>query len=431
MKKIKLTLMLLFFSLNAFALTPLQQEIVNSVNSNQAEMLKLLEQTVNINSGSRNIKGVKQVGAAYIKPLQALGFHTRWISMPQSMHRAGHLFAYRKGASNGLRLLLIGHLDTVFEKNHSFQHYLRKDNIATGPGVSDMKGGNAVLLYALKALNDHKLLKNSNIIVALIGDEESAGMPHSLARKTLIEAGKQSDIALGFESAHDLQHAVTGRRGLATWRLSVKAISGHSSLIFTPQFSQGAIIAISQVLNQMFSYIKDYQYLSFNPAFIAGGSKLKVKKSDAKAGGKTNIIADKAYSKGEVRFVDFANVDKFKAQVVAYLKQLPANIKVNFSINDKDYMPSMKPTKNNRALLKVLSNINQELNLGTLSEHNPRFRGGADISYVADYVTGIDGLGAIGGNEHASHEFIYIDKTLLATQRAALLINQLISQKLK
>lgn len=112
-----------------------------------------------------------------------------------SVSRAGHLFAERKG-TRGKRILLIGHLDTVFEKENPFQRFERiSPTAARGPGALDMKGGDIAILHALKALQSAGALEGAHITVAFTGDEENPGEPVSVARRDLIEAAKQSDAA--------------------------------------------------------------------------------------------------------------------------------------------------------------------------------------------------------------------------------------------
>lgn len=141
----------------------------------------------------------------YKKGLDALGFKTDWIFMPDSLGRAGHLFA-EINEGKGETLLLIGHIDTVFEKYHKFQSFSRTGNGGKGPGANDMKGGNGVIIYALKALHSIGALKDKNIIVAFTGDEEKPGQPLSISRHDLVEAGKKADIALGFETASGMNY---------------------------------------------------------------------------------------------------------------------------------------------------------------------------------------------------------------------------------
>src|SRR5439155_17015432 len=104
-----------------------------------------------------------------------------------SFKRAGHLVADHPG--NGPRIILIGHLDTVFEPDSPFQTYKRiDDRTATGPGIIDMKGGDVIIVAALKALQAAGVLAGMNIVVVMTGDEEDAGQPRAAARAALIDA---------------------------------------------------------------------------------------------------------------------------------------------------------------------------------------------------------------------------------------------------
>ena len=169
-------------------LSPEERALAAWVDANVDEAVALLERTVNINSGTMNHEGVREVGRILEAELDALGFATEWIDMPPEVNRAGHLFARREG-SQGRRLLLIGHLDTVFEEDDAFQRFERTDgDWATGPGINDMKSGNVIILYALKALEDAGLLDGAQITVAYTGDEESPGEPLSVSRGDLVAA---------------------------------------------------------------------------------------------------------------------------------------------------------------------------------------------------------------------------------------------------
>lgn len=195
-----------------------EQRMMAFVDAHADEAVSLLEQTVNIESATLNQEGVRRAGKLFGAELESLGFAARWVEMPKEMNRAGHLFAERRG-ERGRRLLLIGHLDTVLQG----KRFERKGTRAFGPGTVDMKGGNIVLLYALKALKSVGALDNTRIIVALTGDEELPGLPLSVSRRDLIEAARRSDAALAFEAAAG-DTATVARRGSSSWRLEVTAL---------------------------------------------------------------------------------------------------------------------------------------------------------------------------------------------------------------
>ena len=132
-------------------LTDTEQRIVAAVKERTPAALELLERTVRINSGTHNLEGVREVGKVYRVELDGLGFTTRWVELPPQMKRAGHLTATRAG-NRGKRLLLLGHIDTVFDKSSKVILWDPQGAHVKGQGVSDMKGGNVILLEALRAL---------------------------------------------------------------------------------------------------------------------------------------------------------------------------------------------------------------------------------------------------------------------------------------
>ena len=186
---------------------------------------------MNQNSGSQNIDGVTRVGAMVRAELEPLGFTVEWIDM-RATGRAGHLVA-RHAGNGGKKLLLIGHLDTVFEPDSPFQRFTRNGDKATGPGIEDDKGGVAVMVAALRAMRAAGTLKDADITVFLTGDEEDSGNPIELARRDLIAAGKAADIALDFEGLAQedgangpLDMGSIARRSSGSWTLTVTVQAG-------------------------------------------------------------------------------------------------------------------------------------------------------------------------------------------------------------
>ena len=177
-----------------------EQRMVEWIDAQAEDAISLVEETVNISSGTMNHEGIRAVRDVMIRELDSLGLETEWIELPPEMDRAGHLFG-RKMSGSGKKFVLIGHLDTVFEADDNFQAFQRDGDIATGPGVEDMKGGNAVIIYALKALQEIGALDSIPVVVAYTGEEEKPGRPLSVSRKELVAAGQWADIGLGFESA--------------------------------------------------------------------------------------------------------------------------------------------------------------------------------------------------------------------------------------
>lgn len=404
-----------------------EEQMLNFLKLNEQEQINFLEQTVNINSGTLNLDGVRKVGMLYKKELEDLGFETRWISMPDSLNRAGHLFAEIKGGG-GKTILLIGHLDTVFEEDHEFQSFSRSGKTAEGPGANDMKGGNAIIIYALKALEAAGELDNKHIIVAFTGDEEKPGKPLSISRHDLVEAGKKADIALGFETASGMNYATVARRGSSGWNLKVNGKQAHSSGIFNENTGAGAIFEASRILHSFYEDVKGEDLLSFNPGIILGGTKVEYDSntSTGTAFGKTNVVASELEVYGGLRFISEEQKEKTRDKMRAIVKNNLSQTSAVISFSDS--YPAMEPTEGNAKLLEVLDEVSQNLGYGEVMAYDPGRRGAADISFIAQYVDGLDGLGAMGNGAHSPSETVNLETFIPLTERAALLIHRLGSE---
>ena len=401
-------------------LSPTEQRIVAYVRAHSADQLALLEKAVDISSGTFNLAGVRNVGRLFEPRFTAIGMDARWISLPDSVGRAGHLFAEHKG-TRGKRLVLIGHLDTVFEGEG--ERFVRHDTLASGAGSSDMKGGDVVIIGALEALHATGALDGTQIIVAFTGDEEDAGPHFDVSRAPLIEAAKRSDIALGFEE--DAGKGTIARRGMSGWKLTVTGRQSHSSGIFTLGAGDGAIYEAARILDTFRQRLSGQKYLTFNPALIVGGTDVTYD-STRLAGttaGKDNIIARTAIARGDLRFIsneqERAARDTMRAIVAQHLPGTDA------TITFEDGNPAMPPTKGNYALLAVLDTVSRALHQGPIEPLDPGQRGAGDISFVSDHVDALDGLGVIGHDSHSPAERVDLRSITPATERAAILIYRL------
>jgi glutamate carboxypeptidase len=410
-------------AITAQELSPVEQEIATHVESHAAQAEALLEQVVNMNSGTMNHEGIREVGSIFQQEFDALGFSTRWIEMPDSVNRAGHLFAERVG-TRGRRLLLIGHLDTVFEPGDPFQELTREGSTATGPGVVDMKGGIVAMVYALAALDTAGALDGATIRIALIGDEEFAGLPLELSRGDLVAAAQESDVALGFEGG-ETGRAVVARRGSSAWTLEVSGQQGHSSLIFGDRFGSGAIFETARILHRFHDEVRGPEYLTFNPGIILGGTEVDYNSTDNRGTsfGKTNVIAQRVVVDGGLRFISEEQKEAAREQMRAIVADhLPGT---SAEVFFKDKYPAMPPTEGNQALLAVLDEVSRDLGQGPVEAFDPAERGAADISFVAPYVDGLDGLGPFGSGAHTPGEQLDLVSLPAVTKRAALMIYRL------
>ncbi len=413
-------------TLGAFASSMSEKEakLLARIDQKYDEQVSFLAKVVNINSGTMNVEGVSDVGAIFGQKFQEIGFDTSWIDMPAAMERAGHLVAKRQG-TKGRKILLIGHLDTVFPKDTDFLKFRKDEGRYIGPGVTDMKSGNVIVLFALKALEEEGLLEDRRVSVFFTGDEESPGKPLSASRKHLIELAKESDAALNFEAGRQDQ-AVIARRGSGGWKLVVEGKRAHSSGIFRPAVGVGAIFETARILDGFYNALAGEANLTFNPSVIAGGTNVdldSVQKTWS-ASGKSNIVAQTAIVNGDIRYISEAQLKaaQHKMREIVKASRPHTNATITFS----ESYPPMAPTVGNRELLAILNNVSNDLGYGQIQPNDPGKRGAADISFVAPFVASIDGLGAWGGGSHAKTEWLDKEGFKMATRRAALYIYRLI-----
>ncbi|MEN9600107.1 MAG: hypothetical protein RL596_2428 [Bacteroidota bacterium] len=425
LKIISLTILLFVVtSSKAQTLTKEEEKILSTIEQGMPAMTELLKNSVNINSGTFNVKGVRAVGELYATELKKLGFAIEWIVLPDSLKRAPHLVATRKG-KKGKKLFLIGHLDTVFEPDMPPNPYKQlTDSTATGQGVNDMKGGDVIIIGALKALQELHLIDDATITVYMTSDEENAGEPRNISRGDFIERAKQHDIALAFEGGN-LATIATARRGASGWQLEVTGRQAHSSGVFGGN-NYGSIYEASRIVNSFRETFVKEEFLSINPGLIIGGSELNVDWENqlGNASGKTNIISPRTVVIGDLRFLTEEQKIKAREKMSGIVNQSLNGAKA--SIKFKDGIPSMAPTAGNEALAKQLSSISEGMGVGKVVPGNAGSRGAGDISYIAAYVDCLDGLGASGRGAHAPGEIINLKEFPILMKRGALLIYKLI-----
>ena len=408
-------------------LTPAEQRMVQVVEQEEERTIALLERMVNQNSGTLNLEGVEAVGRMIAAELEALGFEVRWVDMRET-GRAGHLIATHRGSGRGKRILLIGHLDTVFEPDSPFQAFRREGERAIGPGVGDMKGGNAIIVAALRAMHAAGTLRDADIMVVFTGDEERPGAPIELARRDLVEAGRWADVALEFENLAQedgRDHGTVARRSATGWTLRATGRTGHSSGIFSEDLGYGAIYEMARILDEFRRTLPEPN-LTYNVGVIGGGTPATIDEQGlaVTASGKTNIVAETGIARGDIRTL----TPEQEARVRARMQEIVARHLPHTSaelVFAEDGYPPMPPTEGNRAVLARLNRVNRDLGLPQMPEYDPARRGAADSSFVANHADVLAGLGAGGGRAHAEGEYIELDSLSRSARRAALLITRL------
>ncbi|HTX75385.1 MAG TPA: M20/M25/M40 family metallo-hydrolase [Terracidiphilus sp.] len=407
-----------------------EKAIVSYIDAHQQDSNALLQQLVNINSGTHNLEGVRAVAKIMQAQLTDLGFQVQWNPMDQ-IGRAGDLVATHAcpaGPSQcGKRMLFIGHMDTVFEKSSPFQTYSVSGNIGTGPGVNDMKGGLVDMLYALKALQAAGVLDHTEITVVLSGDEEDHGEPVGISRRDMIAAAHHSDVALEFEGTprfDGVYYGSVSRRSSITWHLRTTGQTGHSSGIFSPGMGYGAIYELARILDDFRLQLPEPN-LTFNVGMVAGGTSVNVDDAgnNATVTGKDNVTPPQAYASGDIRTLSNEQTDRIESKMQSIVAQhLP---KTGATLTFGQGYPAMAPTAQSRAVLAILNQANASLGYGQMPELDPMKRGAGDIAFVAGIVPGLAGIGATGEGAHAPGETIDLSAQPINATRDAVLMYRL------
>jgi glutamate carboxypeptidase len=402
----------------AAGLSPEEQKIVAAVDAQAGDFARDLQEAITIDSATENHAGVRQMGDYFGRQLAALGFESRFVELPVSTGRAGHLVAEHRG-TKGKRVLMLGHLDTVYPGGN----YRREGNTAYGSGVGDMKGGDVVIIHALRALQAAGALADTRIIVVMTGDEEAPGSPLEVVRRDLLEAAARSDLVLAFESAIGRTGTVA-RRGSISWLLEVQGTTAHSSGIFSAAVGAGSVYEMARILSGFYTELRKFDGVTLSPALVAGGADGDLTRTGGKVAGKTNIIPQRTLVRGDLRFVSAAQLEEAQAamQAIVNNSNLPRTSAVlKF---DQGYA-AMPPSPENYALLAQLDQASRDLGFGEITAFDPRGRGAGDISFVSPPLPGLDGLGLDGKGQHTLDESSDLTPAPELVKRAAVLLYRL------
>ncbi len=400
-----------------------EKKLSKWVDDNNDAAVELLKELVNINSGTMNFEGVKAVGDVLMKKFAALGMETEWVP-GDDFNRAGHLVTKMEGGK-GKKILMIGHLDTVFEPDSPNQEWRPIDeNIVKGPGIADMKGGDVIILQALSALNAQGFLKEMNIMVVMTGDEELSGKPLSKSKETLIEAAKWADISLGFENGDGNPATVNvARRSSSGWTLTTTGNAAHSSQVFKATVGAGAIYEAARILNEFYNELSDEEFLTFNPGRIMGGTTITHNPGEqaGTAFGKNNVVSKDVIVTGDIRCISPEQIQKTQET----MKRIVANNLpgTTATIEFSEGYPPFAPTDGNYNLMNMFSKVSQDLGFGEVGPVNPADAGAADISFTSEFIEmGIDGMGMSGADDHTINETGDLRALPKQTKRSAVLI---------
>jgi glutamate carboxypeptidase len=288
-----------------------------------------------------------------------------------------------------------------------------------------MKGGNTVILWALKALQSVGALDGAHVIVVFTGDEESVGRPHEVSRRDLVDAARRCQVSLEFETAvrdSATEYATIARRSATGWRLEATGRTAHTSGVFSPSVGAGAIYEAARILHRFYDELRE-PYATFSAGLIAGGTTTELAGDRASAEGKTNVVPRTAIVSGDLRTLSPEQEqrvrDRMRAIVADHLPQTSAQIVFT------DGYPPMAPTEGNRRLFEVLDRVTVDMGLPPMQILPPEQRGASDAAFVAPYTDVLSGMGVYGGAAHAPGESIDLATFARQVSRTAILVYRL------
>ena len=355
------------------------------------ELLKDLEAIVNIDSGTYNKAGVDHVGAYLQKRFADLGFAT---SFDPQQEYGDHLVATRKGDHpRGARVLLIGHMDTVFpdgeaEKRPYTQTMLDGREIAKGPGVLDMKVGLLMGMYSVAMLLQEGWNAYQSITFLFNSDEE-IGSPAS--KELITQWAAKSDAALVLEPGRALETVVSARKSSGLYRVEVWGLSAHAGV--EPEKGRNAIVELSHQVQAMQALHESFPGVSVNVTSIQGGDR-------------KNVIPDYAYCDMDVRAANMRGIHEVEEAMQRVVRQrhIPdTRAEVSGSMRSLPFEHS----EVNAPLIHMTQEAGAELGI----EIRDVASGGAsDANNTSPVgVPTLDGLGAGGGLAHNPDEYVELE----------------------
>jgi glutamate carboxypeptidase len=260
-----------------------------SWNQRSAHWLDLLRRLVETSSGSDDVDGVDTVRRELARGLAEIGLAVEERAPPADAFRlrGAHLVA-RAAAPGRRRVLLIGHLDTVFARDDPFRGFRREGDLLRGPGVGDIKGGDVVILAALAALRDAGLLGQVDVTIVMNSDEEVGSQS---SRELVRELASRCDLALGFEPAfhpagesvarHSRVQHVVERKGCGRYAVELTGVAAHSG--GAHHLGVSAIEALARKVVEVHALTGSRAGATTNVGLVAGGRSVNTVAPDARA----------------------------------------------------------------------------------------------------------------------------------------------------
>lgn len=365
-------------------------------NNQLDNMISMLEEIVNMDSGSYDKKGVDSVGK-YLQHLYSeIGFQTEKVINNDT---GNHLIITHKEADNP-EIIILAHMDTVFTEGTAKERpFTVKEDRAYGPGVIDMKASHVMLYYTLKHLIEIGNDTYKNVVLVFNSDEEIGS---KTSKDLIIEKSHGKKYALVLEPARIDGSIVSSRRGSSNYQLNITGVAAHSGI--EPDNGRSAIKELAHKIFKIEALSRPEEGLHVNVVQMSGGKA-------------SNIIAPNAKASVDVRISTQAQGEWVDAEIKKIVQQADVEgttIELAGGLN----RPPMEFTKGTESLVHLIQKEGRKL--GIEVQHTAT-GGGSDASFPAAIgIDTIDGLGPVGGAQHSDHEYLEIntlpERTALFTE---------------
>ena len=362
-----------------------------TIRANEPAYLADLERLVNIDCGSYTPEGVDRIGAFVSEFMTARGASLERRPDPDGRLGATVIGTWRRGRTDepaGPRILLIGHMDTVFDPGTAAERpFVIRDGVATGPGVTDMKSGLLAGLYAIDALLAAGPLPFERLTYVANPDEE-IGSPSSTPH--IREIAADSDACLVLECARANGDIVSSRKGILDARVTVNGRAAHAGV--EPEKGRSAVLAAADLVSRLHALNGRWDGVTINVGVIAGGTR-------------PNVVAERCSLEVDVRAIRRADLEAAETEIRSLLGTLAVPDTTAELAPMARWWPMEKLERSGR-LVDHAKHVAQRLGF----EIRDAATGGASDANTTSGmgVPSIDGLGPIGGMDHSPAEYLEV-----------------------
>lgn len=392
---------------------PLVQKQLQWLDEQKSEMVEEVIRWSHVNSGSRNLSGLAEMEALILEAFAPLDPEVDIIDLPDGegvtpkgeveiTKNARCLRIFKRPDANR-RVLMTGHIDTVFAIDHAFQTTTWLDeNTLNGPGVADMKGGILVMLNALKALEASPYASSIGWEVLLSPDEETGSLASG---PILADRAKAADIGLTYEPALADGTLAGARKGSGNYTLVVSGLAAHAGRAFFD--GRNAVVLLAEMIGELAALTNARPGMTVNPAVITGGVA-------------PNVVPDKALCRFNVRLEAPEDAGWFDARLAEIVAQFNQRDGYTVTLHGGINRPPKAISSANQKLMDAIKACGAQLNIGVDYVATGGCCEGNNLAAAG--LPNVDTLGVRGGLIHSADEFVLVDSFTERAKLSALIL---------